>query len=328
MRFLFLYVLLLFLLTSCIWNDEPFEDFYSSAPFVHLSTGEAFTTTYNSTLYHDFAFTSDGLGNICVYNIIDSHNPVRISETNIPTSGQRIHHIAVDWRYNLYTASGTGGFQIVSATNLYNLFTVFTEPNVYALDLSYQDDYFVVIDRFGWKLFYMLNANSPSEINSYYYHMTQRQPYMILLRGSWVYAFSLDRLDIFDITNVYNIRLEVSIPLNSTFIDYTMMENFLVIACQFHLHIVDISRPLQAYNAHIYSLNRTTRTIAYNQNNGYLYFSWIDRSIWGYKVNSISNLVKRSEKDFTQSVFDIQFRGTRMYMSNGSDGLGIYEYVP
>jgi hypothetical protein len=316
------------LLTSCRFTDWGDGDFIppTDHAFVYQGTAPANLFTWNVALYDRYAFTSDGNGFICIYDAINVYMPHQVSSIDIGTGGQTIRNIEVDWRYNLYVAAGQAGLYIVNASSVFFPVVLAHVPHIHALDISLDDDYLAVIDRNGWKLYYISGHATLTEIGSFDYFLP-KQPQKIMLRGNFVYVFSSDSLDIFDVTNPMFITLERTIPWFD-FIDYTMVGSTLAVICRDYLYFIDTFRPTSASVVKEYGVRRIARSIGFNA--GVLYMGWTDNSLSAFQLRDIFNLTDSDERArivFEQNVFDIKFRNDVIFISNGAQGLKLYRLV-
>ena len=311
--------------TSYDWEDvDPPGDFF----FIHHGTVPAINTTRNTAIYDNYAFSSDGNGVVAVYNIINSFEPYLISSIELPTN-QIVRKIEVDWRYNLYAAVGNAGVFIINTSNPSYPDIIGDFPHILALDLSLQEDYIAVTDQFGWKLLFLLSSSHLTEINSYYY-FDSRQPERILLRGNWVYVVSRNYLDIFDITNIYNIRLERSFHFYDNIVDFDIINSiassFIVLATTQNLYYINITNPLSASIVSDFGLSLIPRTL--RTRNNYLFIGWENRSLSAYRIADVLQVPSEESRiNFSNVVLDIDFRNDLMYFSLGTSGLQIYYYL-
>jgi len=296
-------------------NDFSFVEFGSVLPYESLRA---------SMKYGYYIYAADGYGRLSTFYVSDPNYPYRVSTSSV--SSQSIRTIQYDNRYNnLYLAAGSAGFYMLNVNNPSYIADVTSYTNVYALDLSYRNDRLAVIDYNGWKLYQVINTYSLSELNSYSYFMSQ-QPQKLYMTDYWLYVFSTNTLDIFDVTNPYNIVKERTIDLGGSFVDYTLMDGYLVSITQTNLRIFEIFQPLDTNLAKEYSLRKPPQMLRYN--NGYLYISWTDKSLSVYKVYSINNIEEVARKSFSKRIMGIEFQGDYLYLSNEENGLLIYRFIP
>jgi len=313
---------------SCRLTGFPEGDFFPIDPgdlsFVRQSNVPAMSSVTNMTLYNNFAFVADGNGRLGIHDVTSSLTPITISSITIPDVQQSIRRIEVDWRNNLYVAAGVGGLHVINASNTHFPVVVASHNQINAADLSLYEDYIAVIDNNGWRLLEVVSSSHLSELFFYDYFIP-RQPMRILMRGNWVFVASRDFIDIFDITNPFNVRLERQIRI-SGFVDFDILDNrFLVVATFNRLLFIDITSPLNADIASDLVPMWTPHVI--RAHNNYLFISWTNRSLSAYRILTITSLREESRKEFPQLVRDIDFRGNLIFLSNGINGFDIYSYV-
>ena len=296
-----------------------------SSAFIHYSSVQPIDFTSNTTIYDSFAFASDGYGSIAIYNVNNAYQPHLMTSLALPTGNQSIRKIAVDWRFNLYIAAGSGGVFIVNCSNQYFPSIEREFPHLLAYDLSMQEDYIVTTDRGGWKLFYLTSASNMTEIGSYDF-FDGRQPEKILIRGNWVYVTSKNHFDIFDITNSSNIRHEGSFSFTNSVVDFDIIGDFIVLLTTHDLYYIDISQPLYAEIAGYYGLQLMPKTMRVRGH--HLFISWTNNSFSAYKVWGINTLpTEESRINFSNMVLDIHFNKDLIYLSKGYEGLHVYYYM-
>gem|GEM_PF-5119428 len=323
---LILFSFILLTLVSCRFYDVNWDDVDppDDLDFILQGTAEPIVYTRNTTIYDNYAFTSDGNGVIAIYNVINSFNPYLESHIQLPTN-QIIQKIEVDWRLNLYVAAGNDGVFIVDTSSPSFPSVVNEYPHLYALDLSLQEDYLAVVDQAGWSLFFIQSSAQLSEVNSYRFP-DNRQPVKILLRNNWVYVFSRFYVDIFDITNIYNIRLERSFSFANRIVDFDIIGNFIALVTTSELYFIDITFPLSASIEGDYALFLTPRTL--RARNDKLFIGYENRSLSVYQVWGVHILpTEVSRISFQNVVLDVDFRSDLIYMSAGNTGLLIYYFL-
>ena len=326
-RFHFLFSIILFIgLSSCIFFSGDYDDLHppEDFAFIHHGTAPPILATRNSTLYDIYAFSSDASGMLAIYNVIYSHNPYLLSQLQLPTN-QTIRKIEVDWRLHLYIAAGSAGVYIVDASSPSYPTIANDYTSINAQDISLQEDYLAITDDAGWKLMYISSSSQLSEINSYRF-FDSRQPERILLRNNWVYVFSRYDIDIFDITNIYNIQHEGSFNFFYPIIDFDIIGNFIALLTTNDLIYIDISNPLFAYIASEFGLAWTPRTMSVRDN--MLFISWDNRSLSAYQVWGVHQLPTENARiNLSYAVQDIDFKDDLIYLSMGGGGLQIFYYM-
>lgn len=321
----FIYIAILILISSCKITGIDGGELNppGSGAFLYYGSAPAIDFSWNVTTYDTYAFVADGNSRISIYDILDSTQPRQISSINLPSGSQPIKAIEVDWRYNLYVAGGNGGLHIINCSDPGFPVLVASYPNIYATGLSFQDDYLAVIDNNGWRLFYLTGSSYLTEVGSYIYFMN-RQPLKIHMQDNWVFVASHNTLEIFDITNPSNIRLEKNFSF-SNFIDFDFIDNYLTLITNYNLYFIDISNPLNASLSNYFELLWTPVMIRNKDN--HIFISWENRSLSAYKVWSINIVREVSRKNFTQTVWDISFKNNVLYLANGNEGLKVYNFI-
>jgi len=320
------FLLLLLLLTSCKFTDwgGDWED-GDPGDFSFVETGIAYPAESLRAAYKYgyYIYGADGNGRLSVFYVSDNFNPYKVS--TVPVTSQSIRKIEYDSFYsNLYLAAGSAGMYIVNVTNANYPSQPIVYNNIYALDLSYRNDRLAVTDYNGFKLYDVVNSNSLAELSSYSYFIS-RQPQKLYMTDYWLFVFTATTLDIFDVTNPYNIREERNITLSGSFIDYTIINGYLAVITSSYLQMFDIAQPLNTVLSHEFGVSKTAQMMRYN--GGYLYISWTDRSLSVYKVYSINNMDEVARKSFDRRVLDIEFQSDFIYLSNEENGLRIFRLV-
>ena len=332
---LFWCVILFIFLTSCIFTAFGDGDLPppSDIGFVDVSRISAVNFLHNTTFYDFYAFSSDGIGGITVYNFITPSEPRIVSHNPLPIN-QVIRKIEVDWNYNLFLAAGSAGFYIVSAANLHNLTVTAHDDRVNARDISVWEDYIAVADIDGWRLYRYLGGFNLIEECRYYDYHRPVEPQKIYMDGNWIYVFNRRSLDIFDVTNTTKVDRVASFDFPSNFVDFeiirTGFEKVLAVVTQKHMIFFDILRPLNTTLIRDpYGFNKTPRAIRYNQGN--LYITWEDRDVSVFVIYSLMSITERDEKSrkqFPQVVSDVDFYRGYVFFTHGTQGIGVYSIVP
>jgi len=313
--------------TTCKFTDWGGENFgeVNDSSFLSVGSLQPVSSLRNAIRYWEYIYASDGYGRITVYNTFAPQSSYYVASRTVPGVSQYISNIAFDNRYsNLYLAAGADGMHIMNVSTPSNPSHVASYYSLNALDLSFKSDYIAVIDTNGWKLYYVTNSFGISEIASYSFFIS-KQPQKIYMTDFWVYVFSNNTLDVFDITNTNNIRWERTINLKGTFIDYTIVDGYLAVIEQSWLEFFDISQPLNMTQIKDWGLSKTPQMMRYNS--PYLYISWTDRELSIYKVFSIYNIEEVAKKSFNWRILDVEFQNDYIFLSNEADGLQIFRMV-
>jgi len=311
------------LLTTCKFTD--FGDDIGDFDFMEHGTAAAVSSIQNALLRYPYLYCADGVGRITVFNISDSNAPYRVVSRQIPGLSQPIRKIEYDIRYdNLYLATGSSGLYVVNVSNPTNPTYVASYPYVYALDLSYKEDYIAVTNSNGFVMYYANTSSSLSEVSSYNFFISQ-QPQKILLTYFWAYVFTQNTIEIFDVTNPNQIIWERTLNLTGSFVDFTLIGNYITVVTSNSLQMFDISSPLNASLAKDYGLSKYPQIVRYHS--GKLYISFTDRNLYVYEAASINNVYELSRKSFSRKVMDIEFDGFYIYLSNEEDGIKIYRLL-
>jgi len=287
-----------------------------------VSPRESLRTAYK---YGSYIYASDGYGRISVFNASDAFNPYYVSTRLVPGVSQYITRIEYDNRYNhLYLAAGADGMHIVDVSNPSYPTHVASYYDINALDISFKSDYIAAIDTNGWRLYYVTNSFGISETASYSYFI-YKQPQKIYMTDFWVFVFSSNTLDIFDITRTNNIILEQTINLKGTFIDFTLVDGYLAVMEDNYLEFFDISQPLNTTQVKDWGFSKMPQMVRYSS--PYMYISWTDRTLSVYKVFSLYNIEEVARKSFSWRILDVEFQSDFIYLSNEADGLRIFRMV-
>ena len=324
-KMLYLLFLVICITVSCRLTDSGWNNFNppGDSQFTHQATAEPVYTTLSTILYDNYAFTADGAGYITIYNVINSLDPYLINHFQLPASNP-VRKIEVDWRINLYVASGDGGLYILDCSNPSSPFMITEEPNIQANDLSYFEDYLAVIVGTGFRLYYLSGNSTLFEVNSFDF-FDGRRPMKILLKDNWLYVFSENNFDIFDVTNLYNISHEYGFYFHNRFVDFTILTDFIVLITTSDLFYIDIFNPLHAEVVKSYALAAMPSSIS--ARNEFLFIGWENRNLSAYKILSIDVEPLEDARIYMPYVVrDIDFKNDMIYLSIGQGGLAIYYY--
>jgi len=323
MRKYLVFLTLCLLLTTCKFTD--FGDDIGDFDFIAHGSATAISSINNSLLRYPYLYSADGYGRITVYNISDSNTPYIVTSRQIPGLSQQIRNMEYNNRYdNLYLATGNGGIYVINVSNPANPAFVSSYPYINALDLSYKEDYLAVATTNGFVMYYANTSSALSEVDSYDFFISQ-QPQKILLTYFWAFVFTHNTIEIFDVTNPNNIYWERTLNLTGTFIDYTLIGNYITVVTSNSLQMFDISSPLNASLAKDYGVSKYPQIVRYHS--GKLYISYTDRTLYVYEAASINNIYELSLKSFNRKVMDIEFDGFYIYLSNEEDGIKIYRLL-
>ena len=321
----FLLTILISLLSSCRFTsgDDSFVVDPGSSSFVYY--GEALPDEYlwNVISYDTYAYAADGSNKFSVYDILSPTNPMMISTFSLDSGTQPIKQMVSDNRYNIFIAAGNGGLFVVNTSNPSFPVSVFNDNSLFASGLDLYDDYLVVLNNNGWKLFYVTTSSQLTELSSYSYFI-DKKPLKVKFLDNWLFVLTDVSLDIFDVSNLSNIVLERSILFTGT-IDFAVFQNFVAVVTERNLYFVDINMPLYAEIVRYYELE--WRPISINFQNQYMFISWVNRNLSAYRINSLNSISEISRMQMTQPIHDISFSQNYLYLANGLNGLKVYYFL-
>jgi hypothetical protein len=318
--FNFVLVLTFICFVSCIFTDYVEDNFdLDDSKFIEYGHSYPIYSLNNININNNYAFCGDGYGTLSVFDLFSPHYPYLYSNTNMFVNNQ-IKKIEIYHGTTAFIAMGNGGLLTYSILSPQNPVEIAPRINVNALDISLDGNYLAVTDDNSWRI-YSISGSSLYEI-CYYEYFIYTQPKMLHLKNGWLYVFSDNRMDIFDVTNPYNIELISPQIYYNNFIDYQYLDNFITVATSSFFYFIDISNPFNAYVAKHYGFSYSPLKISIS--GSYFFVAWQNQTVSAYKIYSIFQIEEKSRISFNHNVTDFNFKNNFLYLSCANSGLKIY----
>ena len=279
-------------------------------------------------IWDQYIFAIEGNNRIAVYDITLPHSPTFVTDIRLPITG-RINRIALDWRGNIYVATGSSGLFVLYFRGNSIVFNP-GYSHINAIDLSLEDDTLAVLTPRGWSIYSLIGGFDINEIMTFNY-LTVFHPQRILFYGNWLYIFQGNRtMEVWDVNSSFNPTQPVwSYTLNGNIIDFCLINDYLSIAVSngrdHFIYLFDIQMP-QFMSAPIIT-HTSLLPSSINSSKNSIFISFVNNTIiWVYDFNDKFPRY-RQYGNFSSQIKDIEISNDYVFIAS-LNRIDVYFFNP